>query len=434
MGEPPVTRYADSNGVSIAYQVLGGGPIDVVFVFGWVSNIDLYWSHPAFTDFQTRLARVARVIVFDKRGTGLSDPVSGLVPFDVRMDDIRAVMDAAGSSSAIIFGYSEGVPLSILFAASHPERTQKLILCGGFASGAAFSDEFAAPIYDAVDSWGQGNLIDIFAPSRAADPAARAWTAAFERSSASPGMVRLLVDAIREVDVRPVLQSVRVPTLVLHRSGEYIPLANGREVAEGITGSRFVEVPGTDHTPWGEGVDVLLPEVLEFITGSPSAVEPDRVLATVLVTDLVGSTAKAAQVGDKRWKEILAMHDLNVRRQLLRYRGYEVNTTGDGFIATFDGPTRAVRCALDLVDSFGSAGTPIRAGLHSGEIELADRETRGIALHIAARIAAEAGPNEVLVSGTVKDLVVGSGLSFAELGTYNLKGVPGEWRLFGATT
>jgi len=246
-------------------------------------------------------------------------------------------------------------------------------------------------------------------------------------------MARLLLSAIREMDVRPVLQSVRVPTLVLHHNREYVAIASGREIAEGIAGARFVEIPGRDHTPWGEGVDVLLPEVLEFITGSPSAAEVDRVLATVLVTDLVGSTARAAEIGDRRWKELLVDHDQTIRRHLLRYQGAEVNTTGDGFIATFDGPSRGVRCALALVDSLGRAGTPIRAGLHSGEVELGDRDVRGIALHIATRIAAEASSGEVLASGTVKDLVIGAGLSFADHGSYDLKGVPGDWRLYAVT-
>lgn len=430
MVQTPETRYADSRGVSIAYQVVGEGPGDLVFIFGWVSNLDVYWSNPLFSDFMGRLAEVSRVILFDKRGTGLSDPVSGSIPFDSRMDDVRAVMDAAGSTRAVVFGYSEGVPISILFAATHPSRTEKLVLGGGFANREGFTDDYLAPLFELVEHWGQGKMLDVFAPSRAGDPAARGWAAAFERASASPAMARQLLASILEVDVGPALAAVKVPTLVLHHSHEFVPVEKGREIADGIVGARFVEIPGRDHAPWGEGVDRLLTEVLEFITGRRPSEGVERALATVLVTDLVGSTQRAAEVGDRRWKELLSEHDRIVRRQLERFGAVEVNFTGDGFIATFDGPSRALRCGLGLADGLGRAGLPVRVGLHTGEVELAGQGTRGIALHIATRVVSEAAAGEVLASSTVRDLVFGSELHFDERGTRVLKGVPGEWRLY----
>jgi class 3 adenylate cyclase len=284
-----------------------------------------------------------------------------------------------------------------------------------------------------VDHWGQGRVLDYFGPSRAADPAARAWAAAFERSSASPAMVRQVLSATLALDVKPVLASVSAPTLVLHHRDEFVPVEKGRELADGIAGARYVEIPGGDHTPWGEGVDTLLPILLEFVTGRPVVADVERALATVLVTDIVGSTKRAAEVGDRRWKQLLAEHDSIVRRQLGRFDGHEVNTTGDGFVATFDRPSGALYCATAASDSLARAGLPVRAGVHTGEVEVAGTETRGIALHIATRVASEAGAGEILASSTVRDLVIGSELSFEDRGTHELKGVPGEWRLYAVT-
>jgi pimeloyl-ACP methyl ester carboxylesterase len=441
--ETPETRYAKSGDVSIAYQVVGDGPGDLVFVSGFATHVELAWEFPPLARFLNRLASFSRLIVFDKRGTGLSDPVPDVPSLETRMDDLRAVMDATGSDRATLFGHSEGAPLCILFAATYPERTTSLILSGAMARSTSDDDyplalsaddyraaanEFLAPV------WGQGLLDEVFAPSFADDPAAQRWASRHERYSATPAMVIQLSEMFLDVDVRDVLPSVHTPTLALHRRHDRVvsPLA-GRWLADHIGGARFVEFEGNDHLPWAGDQDALLDEVQEFVTGTRPMAEPDRVLATVLFTDIVGSTERAAALGDRGWKEMLAEHDDIIRRELDRFRGTLVKTTGDGLLATFDGPARAVRCAAAIRDALGAHGLRIRAGAHTGEIELMGDDVSGIAVHIGARISALAGPGEVLVSGTVKDLSCGSGIEFEDRGTHTLKGIPDEWRVFGVS-
>jgi class 3 adenylate cyclase/pimeloyl-ACP methyl ester carboxylesterase len=434
----PQTRYAKSGDVNIAYQVVGDGPFDLVFVPGFVSHLDLQWADPRVTRFLEKLASFSRLIMFDKRGTGLSDPVAGPAPLEVRMDDVRAVMDAAGSESAALFGLSEGGPMSVLFAATYPERTRALVLCGTFSTGTLDPDENPAGqrwvenfdrIRDLMEHWGEGRTLAIFAPS-ADSERDRIGRGIFERSAATPQMVRTLVDMVLETDVRDLLPSVRVPTLVLHRAEEFIPVECGRYLAEHIPGARLVVLPGMDHIPfYGDG-NGSAEEIEEFLTGARQAPVSDRILTTVMFTDIVASTERAAALGDARWRELMARHDELMRAELERHRGREVKTMGDGFLATFDGPARGIRCARTIADKVPALDIELRAGIHTGECELVGDDIGGMAVNIGARIGALAGANEVLVSGTVKDLVVGSGISFADRGTQELKGVPGEWRLF----
>jgi pimeloyl-ACP methyl ester carboxylesterase/class 3 adenylate cyclase len=433
----PDTHYAHSGGVNIAYQVVGDGPIDLVFVPGFISHLDLQWADPRIARFLEKLASFSRLILFDKRGTGLSDPVAGPAPLEDRMDDVRAVMDAAGSERAALFGLSEGGPMSILFATTYPERTHALVLCGTYAYGALEPDqpggrkwdEALHRVRDTVDHWGEGRTLALFAPS-ADTERDRIGRGIFERSAASPHMAQTLIDMVRETDVRDLLPSVRVPTLVLHRRDEFIPVECGRYLAEHIPGARLVVLPGADHIPFYGDAEGYAEEIEEFLTGARHAPEPDRILTTVMFTDLVGSTERAAALGDARWRELMARHDELVRVELDRHRGREVKTMGDGFLATFDGPARAIRCARRIGDEVRPLELEIRAGLHTGECELVAGDIGGMAVNIGARIAALAGAGEVLVSSTVKDLVVGSGVEFVERGVHRLKGVPDEWRLF----
>jgi pimeloyl-ACP methyl ester carboxylesterase len=441
-GPPP--RYAKSGDVSIAYQVVGDGPIDLVLVLGFATHLDLQWEMPPFAHFFERLGSFARLIVFDKRGTGLSDPVSDAPTLEQRSDDVRAVMDAAGSERAALFGISEGGPMSIVFAATHPERVTALVLHGAMGRTTWAPDypwavpadalresaaEFIAPF------WGEPSdaMLDLFAPSFAGDPTAMEFTARMERSAASPAMVQQIFDMFLDIDVRDVLPAIHVPTLVLHRRGDRVVNRRaGEELAAQIPGARYVELPGSDHLPWAGDAEDVLGEIEEFLTGARSTPEPERVLATVMFTDIVGSTERAAQLGDSRWRELLAAHQTAVRRELTRFRGHEVKTLGDGYLATFDGPARAIRCGRAIAETSRSTGLGVRIGLHSGEVELMDGDVGGIAVHIAARVGALAGAGEVLVSSTVKDLVAGSGIGFEDRGTRQLKGVPDEWRLFAA--
>lgn len=444
--EVPEVRYAKSGDVSIAYSVLGEGPVDLVFVPGFVSNVEYGWYEPGLADFYGSLAAFSRLIVFDKRGTGLSDALEPGQPFEIRMDDVRAVMDSAGSKRAVLIGYSEGGSMATLFAAADPERTIGLILYGALIAGtwspntpwAWRREQWDEWLINVERRWGtheycEEQLRDD-APSKVGDADFERWYATRLRLGASPGAAAALIRTAREIDLGHVLPSVRVPTLVLHRSGDrLIDVQNARYVAERIPGARYVELGGDDHLPWVGDVAGIVEEIRTFIASAAEAPDEglaDRVLATVLFTDIVGSTAKAAELGDRHWRELLEAHHERVRRQLIRYRGRELDTAGDGFLASFDGPARAIRCAGAILESVGELGLDLRVGLHTGECEVLDRKVGGIAVHIGARVAAEAAPGEVLVSSTVKDLVAGSGIEFRDRGTAQLKGVPGEWRLF----
>jgi pimeloyl-ACP methyl ester carboxylesterase/class 3 adenylate cyclase len=443
----PTTRYAKSGNVNVAYQVVGEGPIDVVYVPGWISNVELNWEEPSYARFLRRMASFSRVIMFDKRGTGLSDRVSNddLPTLEQRMDDVRAVMEAAGSRRAALFGTSEGGPMCALFAATYPERTAALVMFGAYARGMPEGDypwgatnvtstpeDLEASLQLMADTWGEPtDLLGVWGPSIAEDERRRAWWARYLRMSASPAAAVTLVQMNHQVDIRPVLPTIRVPTLIVHRSEDaLVDAAGSRYMAERIPGAKYLEMPGADHLWFFGDQDGLVDEIEEFLTGTRQVPEHDRVLATVLFTDIVGSTERAAALGDRGWRELLASHETLVRTELERFRGREVKNLGDGFLATFDGPARGIRCARSICDGVGGLGIQVRAGLHAGECELRDGDVTGIAVHTAARVSSEAGAGEVLVSNTVKDLVAGSGIEFRDRGRHTLKGVPGEWQLF----
>jgi pimeloyl-ACP methyl ester carboxylesterase len=440
----PPTRYAKSRGASVAYQVVGEGPIDLVLVLGFATHLELQWEAPPFARFFERIASFSRLIIFDKRGTGLSDPVSEAPTLEQRIDDVRAVMDAAGSERAALFGISEGGPMSALLAATHPERVTALVLYGAMGRTTEAADyPWASPAEALRESaaafiapfWGQQaeGMVELFAPSLADDPQTVEFTARMERSAASPAMVLQIFEMFLDIDVRSILPTVHVPTLVLHRRGDRVVNRRaGEELAAQIPSARYVELPGIDHLPWAGDSEAVLGEIEEFLTGARSLPDPDRVLATVMFTDIVGSTERAAELGDARWRELLAEHQAAVRRELTRFRGREVKTLGDGCLATFDGPARAIRCGHAVAAAARSLGLEVRVGLHSGEVELMGEDVGGIAVHIAARVGALAGAGEVLVSSTVKDLVAGSGIRFVDRGGKQLKGLADEWRLFAA--
>lgn len=427
--EVPPIHYATSGGLRIAYQIMGQGPIDLVFVPGFISNLDHHWEDPHLTHFMTRLASFSRLIMFDKRGTGLSDRTTRLPSLEERMDDVRAVMDAADCKNAALFGISEGGAMSVLFAATYPERLRALVLYGTyghFPSWVLSGEQYRSFLKTIEQGWGTGQSVRTFAPSMAGDAAFLRWWSRFERLGASPSAVVELMQMNADIDVRHVLPSIRVPTLVLHRAGDRrVSVEAGRYLSSTIPASRYVELPGEDHVAWAGDSDRLIDEVEEFLTGSRPMAEPDRVLATVLFTDIVDSTKRAAAAGDRQWRQLQARHDEIVRQSIARYRGREIKTLGDGFLATFDGPARAVRCACDL-------GLEMRAGIHTGEIELLGEDIGGLAVNIAARVAALAGSNDVLVSRTVRDLVAGSGLQFDDRGLHPIKGLSEELRLFAA--
>lgn len=438
MGASPETKYARSGDVHIAYQVFGNGPLDLVFLSSWISQIEQIWAHPAGARFLTRLASFSRVICLDKRGGGLSDRVSGTPGIDERMDDVRAVMDAVGSERAALFGTSEGGILGAVFAATYPERSVALVMAG---SGARFSPAEGYPwgfgedaqrqLEDYVENhWGTGAGASLMAPDHADDPVFCRWYGQLERLAGSPGSMLALWRWNMEMDIRAILADIRVPTLVLHRvNDQLVQVECGRYLAQHIPGASYVELPGSEHYAFIGDVDQIVDEVEEFLTGMRTGGEPDRVLATVLFTDLVGSTERASYLGDRRWRDVLAEHQSAVRRQLELYRGREVKTTGDGFLATFDGPARAIRCACAIRDGAGQLGLEIRAGLHTGEVEVMGDDIGGIAVHIGARVSGEAQPGEVLVSSTVRDLVAGSGIVFATRGSQRLKGVSQPWEI-----
>ena len=432
-------QYAQSGDVHVAYEVVGAGDIDLVLVQGFVSHLDLEWDNPHMVRFLEGLASFARLILFDKRGTGLSDRSVGVPTLEERMDDVRAVMEAAGSERAVLMGVSEGAPMSILFAATYPDRTQALVLHGGMARTTEAPDYPWAPPADAlVEAAAEllqpvlytGEDIDVWAPSLAEDRQAKDWLARYRRAGISPDGLADFYAMFLDIDVRDVLPALRVPTLVLHRHGDrVVNWRAGRWLAENISGARFVRLEGQDHLPWS-GDDQVVEEVREFLTGARVAAEPDRVLATVMFTDVTASTERAAALGDHRWKELLDAHDAAVRHQLEAFRGREVKTTGDGFLATFDGPARAIRCAEAIRAAASELGLDVRIGLHTGEVEVRGDDIGGLAVHIGQRVSALTEPSEILVSSTVKDLVAGSGIEFDPRGEHELKGVPESWRLF----
>jgi pimeloyl-ACP methyl ester carboxylesterase len=452
----PDTLYAQCDGLSLAYQVFGDGPIELVFGGSFASHIELYWTMPEFVAFFERLSTFCRILLFDKSGAGLSDPVPRFRTLEERAAEIQAVMDAVGFERAVLFGASEGGPTSIVFAATRPERTRALILTGTFAY--AFIDgwndmdldpaevrtrlvrklgEVYAPSLQqlvrwqswcraAVSEWGSGEACRALAPS----VRSIRQLAMVERMSASPGMARATFEAMFRIDVRPILPTISVPTLIIHSNDEIVPVQCGRYIADHIPGARLVEVEGRDHVPWLADPDRILTEVEEFLTGSHAAPSPSRrALRTVLFTDIVASTQHAAETGDERWRAVLHRFDEITSESAQRFGGTVVESTGDGHLVTFDGPTQAIRCAEALRVEAETLGIKIRAGIHTGECELRDNRIGGIAVHIAARIVGRADPGEILVSRTVGDLVVGSGTGFEDRGSVELRGVPGTWQL-----
>jgi len=434
----PETRYAKSGDVHIAYQVVGDGQIDLVLVPGFVSHVECIWEEPSYARFLERMASFSRVILFDKRGTGMSDPVPirELPTLEQRMDDVRAVMDAAGSQRAALFGWSEGGAMSVPFAATHPERTSALVLFGTTAKIIAEPGYPGVPrgVFERLlevveEDWHQGVLLFAFAPTAADDPRFSEWWARWQRLGASPGAAFTVLEM--ESDAREILPSVNVPTLILHRTGDAVVLVEqARYMAGRIPGAKLVELSGVDHVYWMGDQEDVLGEIEEFLTGIRHAPDSDRVLATVLFTDIVRSTELAARMGDRSWRDLLDHHNLLVRRQLERFRGREIDTAGDGFFASFDGPARAIQCACAIRDAGRALGLQIRAGIHTGECELLGGKLTGLSVHLGARIASRSESGEVMVSRTVKDLVAGSGLVFDDRGEHELKGIPGTWRLF----
>ena len=443
MGGLPRTRYAHSAGIHIAYQVSGDGPFDIVMVPGWISHLDMQWEQDGYHRFMDRLGSFGRLIRFDKRNMGLSDRFGdAMPPLEERMDDVRAVMDSAGSERAALIGISEGGALAVMFAASYPERVSALVLAGASARLAHAADYPYGATREAQDKllrlvdnvWGTGVTLRLFFPAAAHDRTLENWWARFERTAASPGAAMSAAEMAMETDVRSLLPVLRVPTLVVHRRGDrMVRVDHGRYLAEHIPDARYFESPGTEHWPWLGQSDADLEEIEEFLSGRRGHHEPDRILATVLFTDIVASTEQAVSLGDRRWRDLLDNHDRLVRSALSRFRGREVKTTGDGFLAIFDGPARGIRCATAIRDAIAPLGLRVRAGLHTGEVELRDGDVGGIAVHIGARVATAAPAGEVLVSSTVKDLVAGAGIDFADHGEHELKGVPGTWRLFTVT-
>jgi pimeloyl-ACP methyl ester carboxylesterase len=433
----PATRYALSGDINIAYQVMGAGPVDIIMVPGLVSHVEFMHELAGYTAFLRRLSTFARVVTFDKRGQGLSDRISGAPSLEQRMDDVRAVMDDIGSQRAVIVGFSEGAAMSVLFAATSPERVAQLILFGGFAVAPTFrSNDLEEIIAQRVKAWGTGEMMKTVVVSQATSQDAVSQFGKLERLSASPGALRAISLLNAQIDIRPILPTVQVPTLVLHRRTDArIPIEIGRYLAAQIPNARFIEYPDGDHAFWSGDSEALLGDIEEFVTGHRDSASTDleRVLATVLFTDIVDSTRSAAAMGDQAWRRSLDSHDRLAKQMVEKHRGNLVKNTGDGILATFDGPGRAVRCALAFGTAAHQIGLPLRAGLHTGEIEMRGRDIGGIAVHAAARVMAQSQPSEVLVSRVVTDLVAGAGLKFAERGSYELKGLPGRWDLFAAS-
>ena len=437
----PETRYAKKGEISIAYQVVGEGPPDLVLVNGLLSHMALFWSDPGASAFMRRLASFARLILFDKPGTGLSDPVAGPPSLEQRVEDVRVVMDAVGLQRASLLGYSEGGAPSTMFAATYPDRVESLIL---LETGAKFdwSEDYLPEARDRIDhfwdihfdstvQWGEGRLIAAWAPSLTEAPGFWQAAGSAERICASPGMAKALLQAARVMDARPALAQVSAPTLVLHRKGDILPVELGRYAAKEIRGAKLAVFPGDDHLIWAGAWEPIVDELEDFLTGARHRADPERALATVLFTDIVGSTERAAELGDERWRSLIERHDEVTRAVLDRYAGRVIKTLGDGFLAAFEGPAKAIRCARAICAEVEPLGIELRAGIHTGECELRGADLTGVAVNVGARIGALARPSEVLVSSTVRELVLGCGIEFADRGTQVLKGVPGEWRLYG---
>jgi pimeloyl-ACP methyl ester carboxylesterase len=439
---PPV-QYAKNGDVHIAYQVAGSGPPDVLFVTGALGNLRIWWEEPAAKRFWDRIASFSRLIIFDKRGMGLSDR-GNFGTLEDRMDDMRAVLDAVGSERATLFGLSEGAPLSVLFAATYPERAAGLVLYGAEVKeettddwpwGESTREEFEEAMKGVAERWNDGSsFTKYFMPSAGEDERLSDWWRRLKTESFGPGDAIAYMRLAFEIDIRGVLPALDVPTLVMHQVGDQVcNVENGRYLAKHIEGARYVEIEGRDHVPWGPAGEAVLSEMHEFLTGTRAAPEPDRVLATVLFTDIVDSTRRAVELGDRRWRDLLETHHRTVRDEVTRFRGRELDSAGDGIFASFDGPARGINCARSIVDSVKTIGLGVRAGLHTGECEIVGEKLGGIAVHIGARVASKAEAGEVLVSRTVRDLVAGSGIEFSDRGVAELKGVPGEWELFAVS-
>lgn len=439
----PRTGFARNGDVRIAYQIVGDGPLDLVFTPPYISHVDLWWMIPETSRFMEQLSSFSRLILYDKRGTGLSDPAPGLPAMEERMEDLHAVLDAVGSPRSSLFGLSEGAPISMLFAATYPERVLSLVLFGSMARmpAADYLPELLPRVDAAVElmstineHWGEGRLIELFAPDYADNVAIQQSLGLFERLSASPAMAKALLDANLQIDVTHCLPAISAPTLVLHRRDEVVPLELARDIATRIPGARLVELPGSTHLPWLGDCETVLDRIEEFVTGSRAEHRPDRALVTVLFTDIVGSTDLAARLGDTRWRSLLERHDALVRREVAAAGGLVVKSLGDGAFARFDGPARAIRAAQTIVRAApAELGVQIRAGVHVGECEIIGEDLGGMAVHLGARIAAKARGGEVLVSAAVRDLVLGSPIGFEDRGVHELKGVPGTWQLLAAT-
>jgi len=438
----PAIRYAMSGDVHVAYQVVGDGPVDIVFVEGFVTNRHVVWEEPSYRRFVERLGSFARVILFDKRGMGLSDRVQAGT-LEERMDDVRAVMDAVGSERAALIGESEGGPMSMLFAASFPQRTVALLLCGAEVKeettedwpwGESTREEFEEAMVGLPERWSSvPSSLKIFVRRWGDDPRVLEWFARLKVQSASPAAAEVFMRMAHDIDVRDVAPAIRVPTLILHSVEDQVcHVENARYLARTIPGARYVELPGADHVMYAELADLAIAEIREFLTGVREGPEPERLLATVLFTDLVGSTERAAELGDRRWRELLERHHEAVRRELARFSGREIDTAGDGFLAAFDGPARAIRCAKAVVSSVDELGLAVRAGVHTGECEVLGEKLAGVTVHVGARVAAQAGAGEVLVSSTVRDLIAGSGIELEDRGLYALKGIDEDRRLYAA--
>jgi class 3 adenylate cyclase len=440
--QPPQTRYVERDKTTIAYQVVGDGPVDLVISHGFVTHLDLQWADPGISRFLSRLAAFARLIIYDKPGTGLSDPIPQLPTLEERVADIEAVLDAAGSEHAVLLGISEGGPTSVLLAAMRPQRITSLILYGSFActpwaAPGDFSAEqlervnrIRSQAQDVLEHWGDGaRLMEFFGPTVTLNDSQKRSFGIFARSAGSPRMARALVDVVEQIDIRNVLPSVRVPTLVIHvKDDRVIPYEGGQGLADGIPGARLVTFQGIDHAYWV--VDGLIDEIERFVTGAVSRTEPNRVLTSVMFTDIVGSTTRAAELGDRAWRELLERHDELVERTVSEHGGRVVKHIGDGALSAFDGPAMAMRCADALNEGVAELGIQLRSGIHTGECELIGEDLGGLAVHIGARVGALAGPGEIVVSSTVKELVIGSDMQFTDRGEHELKGVPGSWHLY----
>jgi class 3 adenylate cyclase/alpha-beta hydrolase superfamily lysophospholipase len=440
--QPPQTQYVERDGISIAYQVVGDGPVDLLISHGFVTHLDLQWADPGISRFLSRFASFARLIIYDKPGTGLSDPIPQLPTLEERVADIEAVLDAAGSQRAVLLGISEGGPTSVLLAAMRPQRITSLVLYGSFGCAPwAAPGDFSAEQFERLElirnqarpmleHWGDGGrFMEFFAPSVTLTEAQKRAFGIFMRAAGSPRMVRALVEVVEQIDIRDVLSSVRVPTLVVHvENDRVIPVEGGQQLADGIPGARLVTFPGIDHAYWL--VDGLVDEIERFVTGAVSHAEPNRVLASVLFTDIVSSTTRAAELGDRAWREVLERHDELVDRVVSEHGGRVVKHIGDGALSAFGGPAMAMRCAEAMRDGVAELGIELRSGIHTGECEAIGEDLGGLAVHIGARVGALAGPGEIVVSSTVKELVVGSDMQFTNRGEHELKGVPGSWHLY----